>query len=161
MIGFEFKKVISNTRIIFLTSFLFLLNIVLIACQIFLPNKDGYSERDVNRIYREMGDNQASYISQQISSLVTPGTSITEENIEDIMTSLSLYMFVETEVAQINSYSEYLDSISSVADRMQGASLLFQEDSFSARNTSSGAFSVDIEPSCTRLITAAVTSGSA
>lgn len=134
MIGFEFKKVISNTRIIFLTSFLFLLNIVLIACQIFLPNKDGYSERDVNRIYREMGDNQASYISQQISSLVTPGTSITEENIEDIMTSLSLYMFVETEVAQINSYSDYLDSISSVADRMQGASLLFQEDSFSARN---------------------------
>ena len=136
MIGFEFRKVISNTRIILLTSFLFLLNIVLIACQIFLPNEDGYSERDINRIYREMGDNQASYISQQISSILTPGTatSITEENIEEIMTSLSLYLFVEAEVAQINSYSDYLDSISSEADRMEGAGLLFQEDSFSARN---------------------------
>lgn len=136
MIGLEFRKVIGSLWVLFMACGLVVLQILVCLGTLLLPGENGYSPREVNLLYREMGEDQAEYIRRKAEELVAPQATaqLTQESLDALVKKLALYSDVGAEVEKIQSYPDYLQSIAAEAERMEGASLLFHPDSFSARS---------------------------
>lgn len=136
MIKAELKKVLSYFPMFMLVSMLVLLHTMLIIYQAVTPNEMGYSYRDVGQIYQEMGGNQTAYIENRVADISrnTKAIELDQEAIELIVAERNLISQVRDEMILTSKYAEYLENIEKDAVRLRKATILFQEDSFSARN---------------------------
>lgn len=136
MIRAEFRKLLAHWQLLLLISVLIAANAGLILWRTLTPGEEGYSPRDVGRVYAAMGEDQAGYVRDRIDTLSDRDyiRSLPVEEYENVIAELNLLRHIAEEIDQAAAYGDYLAGIESEAKRMEGASLLFRPDSFSARN---------------------------
>lgn len=146
MICANLRKIWSNPRILLLMVLLLMLNTTSLIYQATVKGESGFSAQDVAQVYTQTTENQAKTISQKLEVLAAQWNTLldeatrsgvfntTEEELEKLQSDIALYTYIQEEVAQAENYGVYLASIEAESQRMEGSSLLFQGNSFSARN---------------------------
>lgn len=136
MIRAEFRKLAAHWQLLVLIAVLIAANAGRILWQAVTPGENGYSPRDVGQLYEAIGESQAADVQRRIDALSDQDyiRSLSPEDYEAVWAELSLCRRAAQEIGQAAAYGDYLAGIQSEAKRMEGASLLFRADSFSARN---------------------------
>lgn len=136
MIRAEFRKLTAHWQMLVLIVILIAANTGLIFWQAISPGEHGYSPADVGQVYEAIEGDQAAFVQARIDTLSDRDyiRSLMPEEYERVVTQIQLCRSIAAEIDQAAEYGEYLAGIESEAKRMEGASLLFQADSFSSRN---------------------------
>lgn len=110
---------------------------ILFVCK---PNQQGYSAHDIYKASQEreqgspeqqlqMFKDKEEALSEQLET-----AELTESELLEIFSDYQMYQQMIEEASQALEYDRYLEEIRNQASRLQGASLLVREDTFTSRN---------------------------
>lgn len=139
MIRWEIKKITEVQHILFIVLLLCIQTGVLLFLCI-KPGEEGYSARDLYKVSREVKPgtplqqlqtfkDRAEELSERLET-----SEVTENEWLEIFSDYQMYQQIIEEASVGVGYADYLEEIKNQASRLQGASLLVKEDTFTSRN---------------------------
>lgn len=139
MIRWEIRKIAELPQILFV-AFLLCVQMGVLFYSCVKPNQQGYSAHDIYKASQEreqgspeqqlqMFKDKEEALSEQLET-----AELTESELLEIFSDYQMYQQMIEEASQALEYDRYLEEIRNQASRLQGASLLVREDTFTSRN---------------------------
>lgn len=139
MIRWEIKKITEFQSILFV-GILFCIQIGVLLFSCIKPCEEGYSAHDIYKVSREVNPgtplqqlqtfkDKAEELSERLKT-----SELTENELLEIFSDYQMYQQIIEEASMGVEYGDYLEEIKNQASRLQGASLLVKEDTFTSRN---------------------------
>ena len=142
MIRWEIKKITEFQSILFVGILLCIqTGVLLFSCM--KPCEEGYSAHDLYKASREVNPGTPLQQLQNFKdraeelSVRLTTSELTENDLLEIFSEYQMYQQIIEEASMGVEYGDYLEDIKNQASRLQGASLLVKEDTFTSRNIAS------------------------